>query len=250
MSLHVPILCRLSSNAALIRLADMLSKHIADQGTALIEQQVQVQNQSSTEEGKEGGPAKKSSTSDLDDPIFMQKIIALHDKYANVIKQHFNSNIQFQKALKDAFVSCMNMDVVSKAQPAIKFRMIFLRYLVRLQGKFKFADLLATYSDRLLRTGGSGTGAAVSSAGAPTSAMSDQEIESQLENVVGLFTYLVDKDLFSEIYRNLLSKRLLTQKSASDEMERVMVGKLKLKCGNNFTSKLEGKFESFTNAIE
>jgi cullin 1 len=73
-----------------------------------------------------------------------------------------------------------------------------------------------------------------------------------------MFSYLTDKDLFAEIYRyllrllvphyrypgyvrshltssplscdrNQLAKRLLNQRSASDEMERLMIGKLKLR---------------------
>jgi cullin 1 len=51
---------------------------------------------------------------------------------------------------------------------------------------------------------------------------------------------LNDKDLFSDIYRNLLAKRLLNQKSANDDAEKSMIGKLKLKCGAQFTSKMEG----------
>lgn len=220
---------RLPTNTALIRLSDLLSKHISEQGSALIERQVQVQNQGN--EAKDGGTSSagppKKAPSDKDDPAFVQSIIALHDKYASIIKVHFNSHIQFQKALKDAFVSCMNKDV----------------------GKVKFADFLCTYSNRLLSAGGS---SAASGAGSSSSSstMSEQEIEAQLENVVGLFTYLVDKDYFNEVYRNDLAKRLLHQKSASDEMERVMVGKLKLKCGNNFTSKLEGMLNDFTIGVD
>ncbi len=48
-----------------------------------------------------------------DDPNFMCSIVALHEKYATVIAQHFSGNILFQKALKDAFASFMNLDVVS-----------------------------------------------------------------------------------------------------------------------------------------
>lgn len=49
-----------------------------------------------------------------------------------------------------------------------------------------------------------------------------------------------DKDLFAEIYRNQLSKRLLYDTSASEDAEKSMISKLKMKCGAQFTSKLEG----------
>jgi cullin 1 len=48
------------------------------------------------------------------------------------------------------------------------------------------------------------------------------------------------QDLFGEIYRNQLAKRLLNARSASDDAERSMVSKLKLKCGVQFTGKMEG----------
>ena len=50
-----------------------------------------------------------------------------------------------------------------------------------------------------------------------------------LEKTVQIFAYLTDKDLFADIYRNLLAKRLLNQRSASDDMEKLMIGKLKLR---------------------
>lgn len=58
--------------------------------------------------------------------------------------------------------------------------------------------------------------------------------------MVELFSFLSDKDLFAEIYRNQLSKRLLYETSASEDAEKSMIAKLKMKCGAQFTSKLEG----------
>ena len=63
-------------------------------------------------------------------------------------------------------------------------------------------------------------------------------MEAFLEKTVQLFSYLTDKDLFAEIYRNQLAKRLLNQRSASDDAERLMIGKLKLRCGSQFTGKM------------
>ena len=76
--------------------------------------------------------------------------------------------------------------------------------------------------------------------------LSDSQVETKLTQIVQLFSYLNDKDLFSDIYRNLLSKRLLNQKSANDDAEKSMIGKLKLKCGAQFTSKMEGMLNDLT----
>jgi len=71
-----------------------------------------------------------------------------------------------------------------------------------------------------------------------TEKMSDDETELQLEKVVKLLAYISDKDLFSEFYRKKLGRRLLMDFSASDELERSILGRLKQQCGAQFTSKV------------
>ena len=46
--------------------------------------------------------------------------------------------------------------------------------------------------------------------------------------------------MFAEFYRKQLAKRLLLNRSASDDDERSLITKLKYRCGAQFTSKLEG----------
>jgi len=48
---------------------------------------------------------------------------------------------------------------------------------------------------------------------------------------VELFAYLVDKDLFLEVYRNQLARRLLSDKCEDIEYEKTMITKLKVSCG-------------------
>lgn len=85
---------------------------------------------------------------------------------------------------------------------------------------------MSTFCDRILKSGGE--------------KLSETEVEKSLDQIVQLFSFLNDKDLFAEIYRNQLAKRLLNQRSASDDAEKQMIGKLKLQCGTQFTSKMEG----------
>lgn len=46
--------------------------------------------------------------------------------------------------------------------------------------------------------------------------------------------------MFRDVYRNLLAKRLLLQKSASMEEEKVAITMLKHACGPGFTYRIEG----------
>ncbi len=64
-----------------------------------------------------------------------------------------------------------------------------------------------------------------------------------LNNVVALFRFLADKDVFEKYYKQHLSRRLLSSTSVSEDSERLMIAKLKMECGFQFTSKLEGMFQ-------
>lgn len=157
----------------------------------------------------EGGEKDKN-----DDPKFVKSIIELHEKYLGVVKKDFTGHSLFQKALKDAFVEVVNKNV----------------------GQFSNADLMSTFCDRVLKSGGE--------------KLSETEVEENLEQIVQLFSYLTDKDLFGEIYRNQLAKRLLNQRATSDDAEKLMIAKLKVQCGTQFTSKMEGMLADLTIGAE
>ena len=69
--------------------------------------------------------------------------------------------------------------------------------------------------------------------------LTEEDAEQQLEQVIVIFRFLADKDIFESFYRSYLAKRLLGGKSASDEIEKIMIAKLKGECGQQFTSKME-----------
>ena len=83
---------------------------------------------------------------------------------------------------------------------------------------------LAYYTDELLRK---------------VKSISERELEGKLDKTLALFRYIQDKDLFEGFYKNYLSKRLLNHKSASFEAEKLMISKLKIECGCQYTQKLE-----------
>ncbi|XP_031573108.1 cullin-3-like [Actinia tenebrosa] len=75
---------------------------------------------------------------------------------------------------------------------------------------------------------------------------SEQEVEAILDKCMVLFRFLQEKDVFERYYKQHLAKRLLLQKSISDDSEKNMISKLKTECGCQFTSKLEGMFKDMT----
>lgn len=159
--------------------------------------------------------AEKRDVVGLPEQVFVRNVIELHDKYLAYVNNCFQNHTLFHKALKEAFEVFCNKVVAGSSS----------------------AELLATFCDNILKKGGS-------------EKLSDEAIEETLEKVVKLLAYISDKDLFAEFYRKKLARRLLFDKSASDDHERSILTKLKQQCGGQFTSKMEGMVTDLTLARE
>uniref|UniRef100_A0A7S1FCU5 Cullin family profile domain-containing protein n=1 Tax=Noctiluca scintillans TaxID=2966 RepID=A0A7S1FCU5_NOCSC len=139
------------------------------------------------------------------DPVsFISAILNLKHKYDQFVKESFRESKDFQLALKQAFEGFLNKDT-------------------------RTAQYLSHYVDDMFRKGLKGS--------------NDVEIDQSLEQVVMVFRFLQDKDVFENFYKQHLSRRLLTGRSVNDEAEKSMISKLKSECGHQYTSKLEGMFQ-------
>lgn len=61
--------------------------------------------------------------------------------------------------------------------------------------------------------------------------MTEQDIELVLDKTMVLFRFLQEKDMFERYYKQHLAKRLLLNKSVSDDSEKNMISKLKVCIG-------------------
>jgi len=136
----------------------------------------------------------------------VNSLLDLKQKLDNVWIEAMDKNPDFEGAIKGAFQKFMN------------------------SRESKPAELLAKSIDRQLRNGGRGVGG-------------EGEVETLLERVVVLFRFLHAKDVFEAFYKKDLAKRLLLGRSSSTDLERLMIGKLKTECGQQFTNRLEGMFK-------
>ena len=108
------------------------------------------------------------------------------DKYVFMVKKCFQNNAYFERSRHSAFEVFMNKDR-EQALMNTSSRLVTM------------SELLAIYSDTILRKGGM--------------KLAEGKQEEYLEKIVHLFTHLVDKDLFIEVFRSYLAKRLLNEKS-------------------------------------
>lgn len=73
--------------------------------------------------------------------------------------------------------------------------------------------------------------------------MSEQEIETILDKTMVLFRFLLEKDVFERYYKTHLAKRLLLNKSVSDDFEKNMISKLK--ASNNNGEQFRNRYRHF-----
>eukprot|EP01080_Neovahlkampfia_damariscottae_P009387 gene9387-1598_t len=159
-----------------------------------------------TEEGH-GVIKKFESKDELDVQGYIESLLALHEKYSNLINQQMDKDPLFLESMKDAFTNFINTDIKNPQR----------------KNKSTTAELLSTFCDTLMKN----------------TDKVGEELEPLMEKIVGLFGYISDKDMFNEYYRRQLSKRLLVAKTNKDA-ERSLISRLKMRCGASFTSKLEG----------
>jgi cullin 3 len=92
----------------------------------------------------------------------------------------------------------------------------------------RFHEYLSLYIDSKLKKG--------------KTQIPESEFDKLFDQAIGLFRHLKDKDIFEKYYKSHLAKRLLSDRSQSDEAEKSFITKLKTEFGYQFTSKLEGMF--------
>lgn len=138
-----------------------------------------------------------------DPPAFVRGVLQLRDKYERIVETSFRGEKKSVKRTRESFEDFLNADA-------------------------RAASCLAFYVDELLRVGLRGS--------------NEEQVTAELQKSIVVFRYLSDKDVFESFYKQHLAKRLLGNRSVSDDAERAMVSLLKAECGYQFTTKLEGMF--------
>merc|ERR1711962_340092 len=199
-------------------MADCVSQHLRSQGKAL----VSVANCSSgnmvdadgnpvpgtsSGSGVTGGSSANAGGVGQNAISYVQNLLDLKDRYDDFLAKSFNNDKYFKQVISSDFEHFLNLN---KRSP----------------------EYLSLFIDDKLKKGVKG--------------LSDAEVESVLDKSMILFRFLQEKDAFEEYYKRHLARRLLNQKSASDDSEKMMISKLKSECGCQFTSKLEGMFKDMT----
>ncbi|KAK5980287.1 putative e3 ubiquitin ligase cullin 1 component [Trichostrongylus colubriformis] len=154
--------------------------------------------------------AKVADTAFTDAKLYVTTILAVHNRYSSLVGNAFQNESGFIQALDKAATTFINKNEVTSRSTS--------------QQMSKSPELLAKYCDQLLRK---------------SSKMPEEnELEDMLTQVMVVFKYIEDKDVFSKFYTKMFSKRLISETSASEEAEVSLINKLKQMCGFEYTNRL------------
>ncbi|XP_053988920.1 cullin-1 [Hylaeus anthracinus] len=148
-----------------------------------------------------------------DPKVYVNTTLEVHKKYNALVLVAFNNDSGFVAALDKACGRFINNNSVTRVA----------------NSSSKSPELLAKYCDLLLKKSSKNP--------------EEAELEDTLNQVMVVFKYIEDKDVFQKFYSKMLAKRLVQHMSASDDAEASMISKLKQACGFEYTSKLQRMFQ-------
>ncbi|KAF7713167.1 Cullin-1 [Penicillium ucsense] len=156
--------------------------------------------------------AKVASDSENFEPkVYVDALLQVHTRYQNLVNDAFNGDSDFVRSLDNACREFVNRNRVCQ------------------ESSTKSPELLARYTDSLLKKG--------------SKAAEESELEDMLVQIMTVFKYIEDKDVYQKFYSKMLAKRLVHVSSVSDDAETSMISKLKEACGFEYTNKLQRMFQ-------
>lgn len=143
--------------------------------------------------------------------VYVDALLEIHGKYQQLVNVAFGGESEFVRALDNACKEFVNRNQICKSSST------------------RSPELLAKYTDTLLKKG--------------AKAAEESELEEMLVQIMVVFKYIEDKDVFQKFYSRMLAKRLVHTSSVSDDAETSMISKLKEACGFEYTNKLQRMFQ-------
>lgn len=196
----------------IIKTSDQTLKALVDKASEEAEQQNQGKAALAKRRKNDRGAAQNVSPT-----AYVDSLTQLYKRFSDLVSQAFNDDPSFvttmDRAYKDA-VNALSMCDDPSLGP----------------------ELLARQSDALLRKGA-----------AP---LSETDLELKLQQLITVFKYVDDKDIFQNFYSKLLAKRLISSSSVSEDTERATIASLKSLCSSEFILRIQRMFTDIQTSKE
>lgn len=159
--------------------------------------------------------------------VIMEEIIELHDHLEKILSLSFYSDEKFKTTLKSSFERFLNFDSKISAEQLVKFidKYLKLSNNALASKNFQTGTENSSYIQYILDENDTKT------------------LDLFLNKIIIIFRYLTEKDFFELFYKKYLADRLLNNKTINlINAEKSILIKLRVECGSNYTSKLDGMF--------
>ncbi|CCF56414.1 hypothetical protein KAFR_0B01150 [Kazachstania africana CBS 2517] len=146
---------------------------------------------------------------------YIKKLLEVYEIFRLITNECFINDPLFTKALDNACRSYINNNELALPAGSPK------------SATSKTSEMLAKYSDQLLKR------------------LTKQEISNNMsiDDIMMIFKFLTDKDVFESHYRRLFAKRLIHGTSTSDEDEEAVIQRLQSENSMEYTGKITKMFQ-------
>ncbi|CAD6958016.1 unnamed protein product [Tilletia controversa] len=154
--------------------------------------------------------AAGANPENIEPEAYVEALLQVHTQNVSVVNEALRGDPAFLAAMDKACRSFINRNKATGTAST------------------KSPELLARHTDALLKKSNKNA--------------AEASLEEALNQMMILFKYLEDKDVFQKFYARHLARRLVHFTSASDDAESSMISKLKEACGFEYTQKLARMF--------
>ena len=144
--------------------------------------------------------------------VYVEGVLRVWRKYGGLVASAFQNDPGFVASLDKACRRFLNCNSVTGGDE-------------NSGSSSKSPELLARYCDQLLKKGSKGA--------------SDTDVEKVLDDILIVFKYIEEKDVFLHYFSKRMASRLIQETSASEDLEASMISKLKSVSGFEYTTKLQ-----------
>lgn len=151
-------------------------------------------------------------TATSDPKTYIDAVLSVYQKFLCLVTDAFENDSGFTTQLDRAASKFVNSNAVCESKSS------------------RSAELLARYTDSFLKKNSK-------------SSSDDTDKDRAMSEVITIFKFIEEKDVFLEFYSKCFGNRLVKEISASEDHEEMMIEKLKTECGHEYTSKLTKMFK-------
>lgn len=194
-------------------LQNALRKMVFDMGSAMNRAILNPDTPAKTAESDDTSKPASSNSIQTDAAVrWVTAVLDLRSKFDTILARSFNDDLILQSGITKSFQEFIN-----------EFE--------------RSSEFLSLFVDSNMKNG-------------QLSDRTEEETDSVLTKAIKILTYIQDKDLFERYYKKHLARRLLQAKSDNNDVEKLMISKMKGVIGNYFTAKLEGMFKDMARSTE